>query len=365
MGWIILAIFFAILILLLSIPFIIKVDWKGSTGIVWSIHLGKILLAPGGAENAREKISLWKRKTAWLGKILKPVWAAIIWLFKAVILIIGFVFKIIIFPFKALVSFFNSRKKDTSGVDFKDNIDDNRELEDQDSDTNSRETDFHSFEEYPESQSYNMESPGEQSTPSTEPDDDFTDSSDMWDSYESSEPFNSASPDTGDEEYGSGRSFETDQIDYTLDIEDEDTGLFKKITGLIDRLKGYYLLYKEYSPLGKRLIKIVFLLMRDYWQALRWRRFKIIVSTGGDPAEMGSASGWYHALDGAFGGKIANHLIFDPDLDDYTFSPRGTLNIELHIVPIFFISPTIRFVSRIPYIKLWKTIKAIRKESNS
>lgn len=341
MGWIILIAILFLILLPLCIPIIIRLQWQGEGIPIWSVHYGKILIAPGGQENAQQIFKSWSEKFSKVAKYFKPVFFLLKWILKGLVflfgglfLVVGFLFRIISYPFIKLFQFsrkiFSRQKKQ-----------DLDEFESLDKD---------------ESKDFTDDDAGS----------DTQDEPEYYPGEEQTEPLHEkpSSRET------SGQTEETSE-GQRKDI--PGFSFFKRILARLNTLKDsnkknrdlfekYYGYYKEYSPLVFRTLRRIFRLLGRYWKALKWRTFRVQLSTGGDPSVLGGALGWYNAIDGAFDRKLAPLLVFNPDFDNHTFSPSGNLDLDLRVVPILFIPPTLGFLITFPYIQWWRVVKRIQKE---
>ncbi len=332
MGWIILAFFglvFALVLSPLFIPLILRARLDEQQQ-EWSIHYGTMMLAPDGREIIEEFIVRWRRRI----RPFIPIARVLIRLFRVTFFLLanfirGFVllFKTVSWPVRAVINLFGRSRE-------------------------------------PEE----VEVPGEQVTePVEQPPREET----PGPGYEGDRP-----PGEYEAPFPDDRRFFGEEEPFSGELpEDEEAGeempqfarpsLFERIGQVFSKLIQFRNLLTRFGPPGVKSLRLAFGLLGDWFNALHWRRLEARLTLGGDPAALGGALGWYHAFDGAMGGRLIRHFKFEPDFDRKSPAISGSLYVDLWIWPFLLIWPTLRFAARIPWIAWLRAAKSARKEQQA
>jgi hypothetical protein len=140
-------------------------------------------------------------------------------------------------------------------------------------------------------------------------------------------------------------------------------GRWRRAAEGLEVARGYW---RRYGRVARKLLRAVLLLGRGMLLVPRFKLFDARYSIGGDPAALGMALGWHHALLATIHPRLSRHIVFEPDFEERELAPRGSLHLVVVVWPWRFIPPILAFVARLPWLGLfklaWREILAKRRQ---
>lgn len=366
MSWIlwVLLLLFLLPLLLLSIPVRVQFYWNSSqSGYKWSVHYGQILIAPGGKEAAVATMNRFKRRFKWILTFLNWILQAIKWLIGGLILIVRY-------PFVLLSKL---KKQKTSTREYREPEESDDLIWEEPSEPFSSEPPLEKErgEAGPPWEEHGKQPPGHSSYSHPDPvEDDLGIDDNKLD--DDSEFENDAQINTPKTDLSIPRFFQIleqlreylNKLSETVDKKNRER--ISRLTKLLDNLERFSLyagLFLKHKRVLRRTFKVFLKLLKRLLKAFNFRILRGEFVTGGDPSVLGSSLGWYHALDGAAGGKLVQHLTFLPDFEEHSFSPRGEATVDLRLRVIHLIWPVVFMLFSLPYYSYYRVYRDLKEES--
>lgn len=383
-GWVLLG-FAGVLLALVLLPLCVPLTLRfrlDEERREWSVHYGTLRVAPGGREAVDALLNRWKRRLRPLLRMLRPVGLALWWTLRALFALLLLLFRgaaalarltvrVIGAPFRWAAAKRAAKQADMTEGDFPasgdrgDTSSASHSGEPPEEDDTSRGGAYGSGEEGEAGEASGGAGSGPAGFSGTE-----------HETWWSGDDGGMGTGGPGDEASGEGGAATPGEREPPFTPPPRPSEGFEGEPGggerrrgigervrsawrMAQRAPGYI---RTYGPLAMRMLRLMRDLLAGYLRAIRLRRFEARLTTGGDPAALGAALGWSHALRGALGGPLGRGLLFSPDFESPELSPRGSLDVDLRVWPILFVWPTFRFVARVPWLRVIRIVRNAQQE---
>jgi len=336
-GWII----FGIIVAILAAPFFVPLTLR--VGLDerrrdWSVHVGTLQVAPDGEVHFKAFRERWAKRLRPLKTAIRWLWTGIVWVFKALIILLRIVF----WPFTALFRLVKGRGK-TGPAD----------------ETLSFDTGYE-------------EPAGESGLPEhiepLEEDKSGEIRRDASEGFDSSidEPLEPEPSEPAPEEPDTQTS-EDSSVWERMEPLDEETPAAEEQTGPSAFSKAWKNLEKGlkyleiYGPMAKKVLRAVTMFIGDCFRAIHFKRLDAQYGFGGDPAALGTLLGWHYAFVSAINPSLVQKIRFEPDFDEEEAPIWGTLDTVVVIWPYRFIPPIFALIARLPWLGIFRTVRAYQR----